>query len=315
MKLWQGAMIALARSGAVTRFMQDYAPTSALSARFVGGADIPGFLDTARKLRTTRLSTSAFFLGEYVTDPQKVEINVAGILDAIAAIDGTRIDLHVSVDPSQIGYAVDDELGRANALRIGAALAAKSTVGRKTLMLDMEDESYVTRTLALRDELAASGLPAAVTVQAYLRRSAADIEALAAAGATVRLVKGAFVGTPETAFASRGAVDDSYRALAARMLSPEARATGMRPVFGSHDDRIIAELRDLARENGWQPGEYEFEMLYGVRPALQKELAAAGEDVRLYLPFGRDWWPYAVRRVGENPRNAWLVTKALISRH
>ncbi len=314
MRLWQGAMIALARSDAVTRFMQDYAPTSALAARFVGGGDIPGFLDTARELQTAKLSTSAFFLGEYVTAPDKVETNVAGILDAIAAIDGAKVDLHVSVDPSQIGYAVNDELGRVNAHRIGAALSAKSTAGRKTLMLDMEDESYVSRTLALRDELAGTGLPAAVTVQAYLRRSTADIEALVAAGATVRLVKGAFVGTPETAHASRGAVDASYRALAARMLSPEARAAGMRPVFGSHDERIIAELRELARENGWRPGEYEFEMLFGVRPALQRGLAAAGEDVRLYLPFGRDWWPYAVRRVGENPRNAWLVTKALISR-
>ncbi len=313
MKLWQGTMIALARSDAITRFMQDHAPTSALSGRFVGGADVAEFLGTARRLGGERLSTSAFFLGEYVTDPKKVETNVTGILAAIAEIDGIEVDLHVSVDPSQVGYAIDDELGRANAHRIGAALAAKTTAGRKTLMLDMEDESYVTPTLALRVELAAARLPAAVTVQAYLRRSAADIDILAASGAMVRLVKGAFVGTPETAFTSRHAVDTSYRTLAARMLSPEARDAGARPVFGTHDDRIMAELRDLARENGWQQGQYEFEMLYGVRPALQRDLANAGEAVRLYLPFGRDWWPYAVRRVGENPRNAWLVMKALMA--
>jgi len=314
MRLWQGAMIGLARSDTITRFMQDYAPTSALSSRFVGGSDVGAFLATARRLHGAKMTTSAFFLGEYVTDPGKVETNVAGILAAIETIDGTEVDLHVSVDPSQIGYAVDDSLGRTNAERIGQALAAASSSGRKILMLDMEDESYVPRTLDLRAHLAGIGLPAAVTIQAYLKRSAADVDALARQGATVRMVKGAFVGASQSSFAGRREIDASYRDLATRMLSPEAREAGARPVFGTHDAKLIAELSALARHNGWKPDEYEFEMLFGVRPALQKQLVDSGESLRLYLPFGRDWWPYAVRRVGENPRNAWLVTKALLSR-
>lgn len=314
MKLWQGAMIGLARNDALTRFMQERAPTSGLAARFVAGPEVADFLATARRLRGCGLSTSAFFLGEYVADSQKVAANIEGIRAAIAAIDGGDVDLHVSVDPSQIGYALDDALGEANALSIAEALAGRPAAGRKTLMLDMEDESYVPRTLALHGALGGRGLPAAVTIQAYLRRSAADIERLLAAGATVRLVKGAFVGSPQTAFAARPDIDASYRALAGRMLSEDARAAGMRPVFGTHDEAIIAELRKLARRNGWRPGEYEFEMLFGVRPVLQQSLVDGGEAVRLYLPFGRDWWPYAIRRVGESPRNAWLVARALVSR-
>ena len=314
MRLWQGAMIALARSAAATRFMQERAPTSGLAARFVAGPDVAAFIVTARQLRTLKLATSAFFLGEYVSDPAKVTLNVEGILAAIAAIDGDTVDLHVSVDPSQVGYAVDPALGEANAFAIARALADRPASGRKTLMLDMEDESYVPLTLALYAKLKEAGLPAAVTLQAYLHRSAADIETLIGGGAMVRLVKGAFAGTPRTAFTARPYIDGNYRALAFRLLSPEARAAGARPVFGTHDEAIIHGVRAMALANGWQAGDYEFEMLYGVRPSLQRRLVDAGEAVRLYLPFGRDWWPYAVRRIGESPHNAWLVMKALVAR-
>jgi len=314
MKLWQGTMIGLARNEALTRFMQERAPTSGLAARFVAGPEVADFMAAARRLRGHGFSTSAFFLGDSVADPEKVAANVEGIQAVVAAIGGDEVDLHVSIDPSQIGYALNDALGEANALSIAEALAGRPAAGRKTLMLDMEDESYVPRTLALHHALWGRSLPVAVTLQAYLRRSAADIEELLAAGATVRLVKGAFLGNPPTAFTARRDIDASYRSLAGRMLSEDARAAGMRPVFGTHDEKVIAELRKLARRNGWRAGDYEFEMLFGVRPVLQQSLVDGGEAVRLYLPFGRDWWPYAIRRVGESPRNAWLVAKALASR-
>lgn len=314
MNPWQSTMIALARSAAVTHFMQERAPTSKLAARFVAGPDVAAFIAKAQELRGRNIATSAFFLGEYVDDPAKVAINVEGIRAVIAAIDGEEVDLHVSVDPSQVGYAVDPALGEANTLAIAEALAARSAPGRKTLMLDMEDESYVPVTLDLHAKLCEAGLPAAVTIQAYLLRSSADIEALIERGAMVRLVKGAFVGSSKTALTNRMHIDGSYRALAYRMLMPKAREAGVRPVFGTHDEAIIHGIIGMARANGWQPGEYEFEMLYGVRPALQRRMIDRGEALRLYLPFGRDWWPYAVRRVGEGPRNAWLVAKALVSR-
>ncbi|MBC8157703.1 MAG: proline dehydrogenase family protein [Alphaproteobacteria bacterium] len=314
MRFWQGCMIALARSGAVTRFMQDLAPTSGLASRFVAGAQVADAIAAAQRLKTRKLTTSAFFLGEYVSDREKVETNVAGILAVIEAIDGAEVDLHISVDPSQVGYAIDDDLGADNTLRIARAIKEKAVSGRKTLMLDMEDEDYVQRTIELHDHMGDNGYPVAITVQAYLRRSEADVRALAKRGAMVRLVKGAFVGSKKTAFITRADIDASYRRLASLLLSTDAKNAGAYPVFGPHDDKLIAALREEATGNGWKPGTYEFEMLFGVRPSLQESLTNEGCAVRLYLPFGRDWWPYAVRRIGENPRNAWLVVKALIAR-
>jgi proline dehydrogenase len=180
-------------------------------------------------------------------------------------------------------------------------------------MLDMEDADYVTRTLALHHRLAAEGIPVAQTLQASLKRTAEDLAAIVERGGSVRLVKGAFADGRTHAFQSRAEIDTSYLALARAMLGAEARMRGFRPVFGTHDDALIAEIRLIARNGGWSPGSYEFEMLYGVRTELQKQLREQGEQVRLYLPFGRDWWPYAIRRVGESPRNAALLARALVS--
>ncbi len=171
------------------------------------------------------------------------------------------------------------------------ALARRPHNGRKTLMLDMEDIDYVGLTLDLRKSLEDRGAPTAVTVQAYLHRSEEDIRALCDAGAFVRLVKGAFVGESRYAFSGRPEIDANYRKLAALLLSPAARKASVYPAFATHDHKLIGEIRRVARDTGWMPGSYEFEMLYGVRPELQKELVAAGESVRLYLPYGRDWWP------------------------
>jgi proline dehydrogenase len=180
-------------------------------------------------------------------------------------------------------------------------------------MLNMEDADYVDRILALRARLLAAGVPVAQTLQAYLKRSAGDLAPIIAAGGHVRLVKGAFADPRPHAYQGKAAIDASYRDLARRMLGADAKAGGFRPVFGTHDDALIAEIRRIARNGGWQPGEYEFEMLYGVRTELQRHLHEQGEQVRLYLPFGKDWWPYAIRRVGESPRNAALLARALVS--
>jgi proline dehydrogenase len=155
-------------------------------------------------------------------------------------------------------------------------------------------------------------VPVAQTLQAYLRRSADDLEPMIAAGGPVRLVKGAFADPRPHAYQGKTEIDRNYLALARRMLAADAKEKGFRPVFGTHDDALLAEIRRIARSGGWEPGQYEFEMLYGVRTELQRELRTAGEQVRLYLPFGKAWWPYAVRRIGESPRNARLLARAVV---
>jgi proline dehydrogenase len=133
------------------------------------------------------------------------------------------------------------------------------------------------------------------------------------AGARVRLVQGAFAADSRIAYTRRKDAKANFRSLIEMMLSAQAREKGFYPILATHDDRLQQFAIDLAGRNGWKPGQYEFEMLLGVRSRLAHDLARRGERVRLYLPFGRDWWPYAVRRIGENPRNAMLLARSLVS--
>ena len=179
-------------------------------------------------------------------------------------------------------------------------------------MLDMEDSSVVQSTLDLYFHLRRSGLPAAVTVQSYLHRTESDLAALVADGAMVRLVKGAFAEPASQAVTRREDRDEAYRKAMITLFSPQARANGVYPVLGTHDHRMVAFACHVARENGWRNDEWEVEMLLGVRSAYQRELADDGVAVRLYLPFGTEWFPYSIRRVGENPANLGFVLRSIV---
>ncbi|MEZ5831235.1 MAG: proline dehydrogenase family protein [Dongiaceae bacterium] len=286
--------------------------TATLARRFVGGLTAEQGIETARQLHEAGFKSSLYYLGEYVADADLIAETVRQKMLAVTLLEQARLQVHLSIDPTQIGFGYDDALGERNALEIGRAIR-RSDGDRPVLMLDMEDADYVARTLALRDRLAAEGVPVAQTLQAYLRRTGDDLAPIIAQGGSVRLVKGAFADARAHAFQSRAEIDRNYVELARTMLGADARARGFRPVFGTHDDSVIAEIRRIARNGGWPAGAYEFEMLYGVRTELQRQLRDAGEQVRLYLPFGRDWWPYAVRRVGESPRNGLLLARAVVS--
>jgi proline dehydrogenase len=315
-RLWQRTMIALARSARVKDFMQRDARMKKLAERFVAGPDADSALACAQRLLKDKgIHTSFFYLGEYVDRQDLVAENVAQKLRVAAKLENETLDVHISVDPTQIGLATEAaQVGR-HALNIARAIteAAAGKSGLHCLMLDMEDSSVVDFTLALHDELRRLELPAAITLQAYLRRSESDLERLIAIGAKVRLVKGAFVGTSEVAFTTEAEIKSNYRKLTRLMLSPEARERDFYPIIATHDDRIQAEAIELARRNGWPKGAYEFEMLLGVRSDVAESLARQGERVRLYVPFGRDWWPYAVRRIGEKPANGLLLARSVFS--
>ncbi|MFY3700642.1 proline dehydrogenase family protein [Achromobacter xylosoxidans] len=311
MSLFQKTAIALARSPGAGRAMRALATRSSLARRFVGGADIAEAVRTATRLREVHgIRASLFYLGEYVADPEAIEHNTRQAMQACAALGGAGLDVHVSIDPTAIGYMRDDALGRENARRIAAAACQAAGGGRDWVVLDMEDSGLRERTCALHAELLRAGLPAGLTLQARRRRTLVDLAQVVGQRTSLRLVKGAF---PERALdhAGRARIDQAYLDAATLMLTPRARDAGFLPVFGTHDDRLAGAVMALAREQGWAPDEFEFEMLYGVRPDWQLALRRLGYAVRVYLPFGADWWPYAVRRVGENPRNAWLLARSL----
>lgn len=323
MSIFQRTTIALARSPAMGRAMRAVAARTSLAQRFVGGADVDAAVRTALRLRDAHgIRASLFYLGEYVADPAAIEHNVSQAIRACGALGAAGLDVHVSVDPTAIGYMASDALGEANARRIGEALrqatgqntgqaaGQAARAGQHWMVLDMEDAGIRERTCVLHRSLLEAGLPAGLTLQARRRRTPEDLAWAIRQHTSLRLVKGAF---PERALdhAGRDRIDHAYLDAAAIMLSREAREAGFYPVFGTHDDRLAGAIMALARERGWSPDAFEFEMLYGVRPDWQLALRDLGYNVRVYLPFGGDWWPYAIRRVGENPGNAWLLARSL----
>ncbi|CAB3685237.1 Proline dehydrogenase [Achromobacter deleyi] len=313
MSLFQKTAITLARSPGIGRAMRGLAARTSLARRFVGGADIDQAVRTAVRLREAHgIRASLFYLGEYVADPAAIEHNVGQAIEAATALGQAGLDVHVSIDPTAIGYMRDDALGAGNARRIADRARQAAGGGRDWVVLDMEDSAIRDRTCALHRTLLAAGLPIGLTLQARRRRTPEDLAWAIGQRTSLRLVKGAF---PERALdhPGRAAIDHAYLDSASIMLSPAARAAGFLPVFGTHDDRLAGAIMALARERGWAPDAFEFEMLYGVRPDWQLALRRLGYNVRVYLPFGADWWPYAIRRVGENPRNAWLLARSLAS--
>ena len=181
-------------------------------------------------------------------------------------------------------------------------------------MLDMEDASVTDATLEGYARLKASGRPAAITLQAYRHRTSTDLAALIGHGSMVRLVKGGFPAGPGLALQRRGDISEAYLRHAGTLLSAEAKRQGVYPVFGTHDHRLHAAIAACAASNGWRPDEWEFEMLLGARDDVAQDLVRQGHRVRLYVPFGQDWWPYAMRRIAENPRAIAMALRGALRR-
>lgn len=315
-RLWQSTMIAMARSDAIKRFMQTARATSFLRDQYVAGVSAVDGVARARALMArSGIRSSLFYMGEYVDDPDLVAETLAQKKTVAEALGRAGLDMHVSVDPTQIGHHVDPDLVGGNARVIARAIGAAggASDGVHCLMFDMEDATLNDPTIGIHNLLQDEGYPVALTLQAYLYRTQADLEAQIERGSRVRLVKGAFAAGPDLAFQRQAEIKENSRKLIRLMLSPQAKANGFYPVIATHDTRLHDFAIAEARANDWPPGSYEFEMLLGVRGDVARALAQKGERVRLYVPFGRDWWPHAVRRIGENPRNAVLLARSLIS--
>ena len=313
-QVWQRQMISLALSSRWKNFMQSRNATSRLARRYVGGKDPASAIETAKKLRKRGIYSSLFYLGEYVTDWELAAENIRAKEQVMAGLTQVDLDLHVSVDPTQIGCGLDWPRGARNIEMLARRLTdlAKGQQGTHCLMFDMEDFSVNERTINLHDQLRKSGSSVALTLQAYLHKTEQDMRAQITAGGMVRLVKGAFAEDAGKALAGQEDIKENYRKLMSLMLSDEARQNGFYPIFATHDTELHQYGMQLARQRGWAKGSYEFEMLYGARDDVAEELALKGEKIRLYLPFGSDWWPYAVRRIGENPRNALLLARGIM---
>jgi proline dehydrogenase len=273
--------------------------------RFVAGETTDDAVSATKALVDEGLLVSLDHLGEDTTEVAHAEAVVAAYLTLLQRLDDTGLTAgaEVSVKLSAIGQALDESMCLDNARRIVEAATAAGT----TVTLDMEDHTTTDSTLRILGELREDFPGTGAVIQSYLRRSAGDIEDLIRAKARVRLCKGAYKEPESVAYQTRKEVDLSYVRLLVRLM-----ADGAYPMVATHDPRLVRIASSLAAKR--EPGTFEFQMLYGIRPNEQRRLAAAGNRVRVYTPYGQEWYGYLMRRMAERPANLAFFLRALATK-
>jgi proline dehydrogenase len=279
--------------------------TRPMVARFVAGESLEAALPALRRAKEAGFRTTVDILGESVTSLEAARAAADAYVAALGVLEAESLDLNVSLKLSQMGLSVDRAATRDNVARVLVAAADLGAFVR----IDMEDHTTTDATLELwrqlRPVMAGSG-DVGVVIQSALRRSEADVEALVADRARVRLCKGAYNEPPEVAWPTKAEVDAAYVRLLERLL-----ADGSYPAIATHDDRMVDHAIAFAREHAIGPDRFEFQMLYGVRRDLQERLLREGWRVRVYVPLGDRWWPYFMRRLAERPANVGFLIGSL----
>jgi proline dehydrogenase len=314
MSLLRQPILLLSRSGGVKKLVSTLPVTSGIVTGYVPGETTDAAVEATAGLVGDGLKVTLDHLGEDVVDLEQAEATVAAYVELLRDLGarGLARDAEVSVKLSAVGQALPD-LDESQADKV--ALENARTICRAarnagtTVTLDMEDHTTTDRTLAVLRDLRKDFPETGAVLQAYLRRTEADCRSLAHEGSRVRLCKGAYAEPESVAFADRLEVDKSY----VRCLKVLLGGSGY-PMIATHDPRMIAIAGSLASRFGRAPGTYEFQMLYGIRPEEQRRLAAAGETVRVYVPYGREWYGYLMRRLAERPQNLTFFLRSLISK-
>ena len=289
------------------------------SSRFVAGENLQGAITAVQALGGRGLHATLDHLGEQVTTAAEARAAAGDYLTILDRICAAGVRSNASLKLSQLGLGVDTELCRDNLRQI----VRKGAECGIFVRIDMEDSATVDRTLDIYRSLAAERLTnVGLVLQAYLFRTEDDLRSLLAEGARIRLCKGAYKEPGTIAFAKKADVDRNYDRLAALMIAASLQ-TGSEPsssdgrfpartALATHDPRRIEFARLEAARLGLPRGALEFQMLYGIRADLQRALGAEGYPVRIYVPYGTEWYPYYVRRLAERPANVWFFLSNLI---
>lgn len=302
-------LLMLARSDQVKDVVTRMPIGSGIVSRYVAGETIDQAVEASAALVEGGLHVTLDYLGEDTLDQRQAEAAVQRYLDLLTALGERGLARHaeVSVKLSAVGQAlpgVGRRLSLENARRI--ARAARNTGTAVTI--DMEDHSTTDATLATLRELRKDFPETGGVLQSYLHRTEDDCRALAHESSRIRLCKGAYAQPEEVAYQDRLDIDRSYVRCLKVLMSGEGY-----PMVATHDPRLLRIASALATSAGRMPGSYEYQMLYGIRTDEQRRLADAGEKVRVYLPFGHEWYGYLMRRLAERPANLSLFLRSLVS--
>jgi proline dehydrogenase len=277
--------------------------TRPVVARFVAGETLDEALAAIATLKRAGLRTTVDVLGESVTSPGLASAAADRYIATLPGLASRGLDPNVSVKLTQMGLEIDHELCRSNVMRILDAARAVDGFVR----FDMEDHTRTDATLALWQEAHEAYPQTGVVIQSSLRRSGADVERILAAGGRVRLCKGAYDEPRSVAYLNKSTVDANYARLMERLLT-----SGSYHALATHDPRLIARAIAIAEREGIGSDRFEFQMLYGVRRDLQRMLIERGYTVRIYVPYGHEWYPYFMRRLAERPANVGFMLRAIV---
>jgi proline dehydrogenase len=275
--------------------------------RFVAGPRLEDALAVVARLNAAGIDALVTHLGENVATVQDAAHAADAYLEMLDEIARRSLRAVPSLKLTHLGLDLGESVCRANLERV----AARGLATRALVWVDMESSAYTDRTLDLYGALHATHSNLACVVQAYLRRTAQDVERLIELGATVRLCKGAYREPPAIAFPDKRDVDASYARLVDRLLSTDALSR-VYPAFATHDERMLDRARESARRGGVIGDRYELQMLYGIRHDLHAPLRAAGLHLRVLIPYGEDWYGYFMRRLAERPANLTFFFRQLL---
>ncbi len=292
----------LARQRAIRRWMETSAAARKLTQRFVAGETLEQELTVCARLRSENILSTLDHLGENVNSLEEAAASRDAYLAALDQLAARNLQATISLKLTQMGMDISEDACLDNV----RALARKAGEAGTRLEIDMESTAYTDRTLRIVERVAGDCGCVRAVIQAYLFRSAADIERMNRLRIPVRLCKGAYHEPHTAAFPRKKDVDRNYVELMHTLLDE-----GIDPAVATHDQRIQAEARRYVRERGIGPERFEFQMLYGIRRDLQRGLVADGYRVRVYVPYGTAWYPYFMRRLAERPANALFLLRNL----
>jgi proline dehydrogenase len=273
-----------------------------LARRFIAGEELSDALAVVRRLNGEQFDVTLDHLGESVRQASSTEKACQAYLSILDRLAAERLRSHISVKLTQLGLDVDQAL----AGRHLRAICERAARYHNFVRIDMESSAYTESTLRLFREVNAPRDVLGVVIQACMRRSEKDVEELLKFGARIRLVKGAYKEPPEVAFPRKRDVDRNFAKLAEKLLS-----SGIYHAIATHDRRLIASTKAFARARGLTADQFEFQLLYGIQRPLQRELREQGYRVRVYVPYGKQWYPYFMRRLAERPANLLFLMRSL----
>ncbi len=293
-------LLYLSRQKGIQDFMLNFGVTRKVVNRFVSGERMEDGLIAVKKVNSEGAIATLDHLGEEVAEPDEAVSAAEVYLNALDQINDNGVDTNISIKPTQVGLKIDKRLCQKNFAKI----IQRAKKYDNFVRMDMEGSDCTQDTLDVFFSLREKYDNVGIVIQTYLYRSEEDVEEILKAGGRIRLCKGAYKEPKEIAFQRKQEVDDNFVKLTKRILK-----SGIYHGLGTHDEKIIQKTKEFAKDNNISKNSFEFQLLYGIRTELQHQLVKEGYNVRIYIPFGGEWYPYFMRRLAERPANLFFFLK------